>query len=145
MSLLSYTSKLKLTAFKKNYWSFEKDRNECNAGFLKFVVLLAIFLLASNATAFINLSPVAGSQVQENYLIWFEESMSKPTNEPSSEPICEPTNDQMNDPNNYKEKLLQKHCCTDSGIQPLQKHCCTDSGIQSKLSSQVKRQTVVNN
>jgi hypothetical protein len=43
------------------------------------------------------------------------------------------TNDQMNDPNHYKEEPLQKHCCTDSGIQPLQKHCCADSGIQSKL------------
>jgi hypothetical protein len=27
------------------------------------------------------------------------------------------TNDQMNDPNHYKEEPLQKHCCTDSGIQ----------------------------
>jgi hypothetical protein len=39
------------------------------------------------------------------------------------------TNDQMNDPNHYKEEPLQKHCCTDLGIQPLQKHCCADSGI----------------
>jgi hypothetical protein len=36
---------------------------------LKFLVLLAIFLLASNANAFTNLSPVAGSQVKENHLI----------------------------------------------------------------------------
>jgi hypothetical protein len=36
---------------------------------LKFLVLLAIFLLASNANAFTRLSPVAGSQVQENHLI----------------------------------------------------------------------------
>jgi hypothetical protein len=28
------------------------------------------------------------------------------------------TNDQMNDPNHYKEESLQKHSCTDSGIQP---------------------------
>jgi hypothetical protein len=37
--------------------------------FLKFLVLLAIFLLASNANAFTSLSPVAGNQVQENQ--WF--------------------------------------------------------------------------
>jgi hypothetical protein len=43
--------------------------------------------------------------------------MSNPKNELSSKPLCKPTNDQMNDPNHYKEKPLQKHCCTDSGIQ----------------------------
>jgi hypothetical protein len=36
---------------------------------LKILVLLEIFLLASNANAFTSLSPVAGSQVQENHLI----------------------------------------------------------------------------
>jgi hypothetical protein len=36
---------------------------------VKFFVLLPIFLLASNANAFTSLSPVAGSQVQENHLI----------------------------------------------------------------------------
>jgi hypothetical protein len=36
---------------------------------LKILVLLAIFLSASNANAFTSLSPVAGSQVQENHLI----------------------------------------------------------------------------
>jgi hypothetical protein len=36
---------------------------------LKFLVLLAIFLLASNANAFTSLSPIAGSLVQENHLI----------------------------------------------------------------------------
>ncbi len=119
----------------------------------KFLVLLVIFLSASYANAFASLSLVAGNQVWVNHLIRFEESMSKPTNEHSSEPISKPTNDQMNDRNDYKEEPLQKHCCTDLGIQPLQnlgiqplqKHCCTDLGIQSKLSSQVKRQTVVNN
>jgi hypothetical protein len=38
---------------------------------LKILVLLAIFLLASNANAFTSLSPVAGSQIQENHLIRF--------------------------------------------------------------------------
>jgi hypothetical protein len=40
----------------------------------KFWVLLAIFLLAGYANAFLNLSQVAGNQVQVNYLIQFEES-----------------------------------------------------------------------
>ncbi len=55
---------------------------------MKFLVLLAIFLLASNANAFTSLSRVAGGQVQENHLIRFEELMSKSTNEPSSKLIC---------------------------------------------------------
>ena len=50
----------------------------------KFLVLLALFLLASHANAFTSLSPVAESQDQENHLIWFEESMSTARNEPSS-------------------------------------------------------------
>jgi hypothetical protein len=54
-------------------------------------VPLAIFLWASNANAFTNLSLVNGSQVQVNHLIRFEESMSKPTNEPSREPMQKPT------------------------------------------------------
>ncbi len=54
---------------------------------LKILVLLAIFLSASNVNAFTSLSPVAGSQVQKNHLIRFEKLMSKPTNEPSSKPI----------------------------------------------------------
>ncbi len=54
---------------------------------LKFLVLLAIFLLASNANAFTGLSPVAGNQVQENQWFQFVERMSKPTNKPT----CEPT------------------------------------------------------
>jgi hypothetical protein len=36
---------------------------------LKFLVLIAIFLSASNANAFTSLSPVAGNQVQENLLV----------------------------------------------------------------------------
>jgi hypothetical protein len=39
------------------------------AVFAKLLVLIAIFLLASNANAFTSLSPVAGNQVQENH--WF--------------------------------------------------------------------------
>ena len=39
---------------------------------LKFLVPLAIFLSANNANAFTSLSPVAGSQVQENHFKQFE-------------------------------------------------------------------------
>jgi hypothetical protein len=53
---------------------------------LKFLVLLAIFLLASNANAFISLSPVAGNQVQENQCFQLVEPMSKPTNKQTGEP-----------------------------------------------------------
>jgi hypothetical protein len=53
----------------------------------KFLVLLALFLLASNANAFTSLSPVDGSQVQETHLIQLQQPMSCPTNEPSHKPI----------------------------------------------------------
>ncbi len=52
---------------------------------LKFLVLLAIFISASNANAFTSLSPVAGNQVQENQWFQFLEPMSKPTNKPTGE------------------------------------------------------------
>jgi hypothetical protein len=52
---------------------------------LKFL-LLAIFLLVSNANAFTSLSPVAGNQVQDNQWFQFVEPMSKPTNELTGEP-----------------------------------------------------------
>ncbi len=58
--------------------------------FAKLWVLVAIFLLASNANAFTSLSPVAGNQVHENHFIQFEEPMKDPTNEPSCEPTSEP-------------------------------------------------------
>ena len=61
----------------------------------KFLVLLALFLLASHAKAFTSLSSVAGDQVRVNHLIRLQQPLSKPTNEPSREPIREPTNDQM--------------------------------------------------
>ncbi len=62
---------------------------------LKFLVPLAIFLLASNAHAFTSLSSVPGIQVWVNHLTQLQQPMSDPTNEPSLEPRCEPTNDQM--------------------------------------------------
>jgi hypothetical protein len=50
---------------------------------LKSLVLIAIFLLSSNANAFTSLSPVVGNQVQEMHWFYFEEPMNNPTNEPS--------------------------------------------------------------
>jgi hypothetical protein len=57
----------------------------------KFLVLLALFLLASHVHAFTSLSLVAGDQVGVNHLIRLQQLMSKPTNEPSREPIRKPT------------------------------------------------------
>jgi hypothetical protein len=54
--------------------------------FAKLLVLIAIFLLASNANAFTSLSPVAGNQVQENHWFQFVEPMRKPKKEPTGEP-----------------------------------------------------------
>jgi hypothetical protein len=57
----------------------------------KFLVLLALVLLASHANSFTSLSWVAGNQVRINHLTRLQ-PMSDPTNEPSHEPIREPTN-----------------------------------------------------
>jgi hypothetical protein len=62
-----------------------------------FLVLLALFLLASHANAFTSHSSVAGNKVWVNHSIGLQQPMSDPTNKPSHEPICKPTNDQIND------------------------------------------------
>jgi hypothetical protein len=70
---------------------------------LKFFVLIAIFLLASNANAFTSLSPVAGNQVQEKHWFQFEEPINNPTNEPSCKPLSKPMNNQLaNQPMIYR-------------------------------------------
>jgi len=51
----------------------------------KFVVLLALFLLASHVHAFTSLSSVTGDQVRVNHLIRLQQLMSKPTNEMKAE------------------------------------------------------------
>ncbi len=56
----------------------------------KFLMLLALFLLASHANAFTNLSLVAGNQVWFNHFIQLQQLMSYPTNEPSRKPIHKP-------------------------------------------------------
>jgi hypothetical protein len=72
------------------------------AVFAKLLVLIAIFLSASNANAFTSLSSVAGTQVWINHVIRLEEPMSKPT----SEPTRKPTTDQMNDQTTKRLKLV---------------------------------------
>jgi hypothetical protein len=78
---------------------------------LKFLVLIAIFLLASNANAFTSLSPVAGNQVQEKHWFQFEEPMNNPTNEPSCKPMSKPMNDQLaNQPMIYQLTRSNAKC-----------------------------------
>jgi hypothetical protein len=50
----------------------------------KFLVLLALVLLASHANAFTSLSSVAGNQVRINHLTRLQQSISDPMNEPIS-------------------------------------------------------------
>ncbi len=56
------------------------------AAFAKILVLIAIYLLASNANAFTSLSPLAENQVHENHWFRFLEPLRKPTNKPTGEP-----------------------------------------------------------
>jgi hypothetical protein len=75
----------------------------------KFLVHLAIFLLANLGDAFINLSSAAENLVWVNHWIQFVESIREPTNEPSRKPTCKPTNDLMNGQtsNQTKQQLEQ--------------------------------------
>jgi hypothetical protein len=92
--VLCLVTQANMIAFSNAYWTSFKAMKKINAmpALLKFLVLLAIFLLASNANAFTSLSPVAGNQVWVNHLIQFDKSMSKPTNQPSCK-SQKPTND----------------------------------------------------
>ena len=58
----------------------------------KFVILLAIFLLASYANTFLHMSPVTVNQVWENHLIRFEDSMIKQKKKSSRDPTHKPSN-----------------------------------------------------
>ncbi len=76
----------------------------------KFLVLLAIFLLARHANAFTCLSPIARNQVPGNHFIQFEESISKQKNEPSYESNSKPIKQIDLDaelPNNLSQKKSQ--------------------------------------
>jgi hypothetical protein len=81
-----------LTAFKNIIWKamISKGLNAMPA-LSKFLVLLALVILASHANTFTNLSLVAGNQVRVNHLTRLQQPMSDPTNEASCEPIREPT------------------------------------------------------
>jgi hypothetical protein len=76
---------------KKIIEALKTKRIEAMPALSKFLVLLAIILLARHANAFTCLSPIARNQVQGNHFIQFEESMSNPINKPSFEPIHKPT------------------------------------------------------
>ena len=88
----------------------KRKRLNAMPALLKFLVLLAIFLLASHSNAFVSLSSVAGNQVRVNHLIRLHQPMSDPTNEPCREPISEPTKRMDLDavlPNNLSSKKTQ--------------------------------------
>jgi hypothetical protein len=87
----------------------------------KFLVLLAIFLLARSGDALMNLSSAAGDLVPVNHLIQFVEPMSKPTNKPTVkltnehryenylQPLCfsdEPTSGSTNNNANNASELI---------------------------------------
>jgi hypothetical protein len=56
------------------------------AVFAQLLVLIAVFLLASYANAFLNLNQVAGNQIQLNHLIRFKETNIQ-NSEASFDPI----------------------------------------------------------
>jgi hypothetical protein len=100
---------------------------------LKFLVLIAIFLLASNANVFTSLSLVAGNQVRVNHLIHFQQPMSNPTNEPSHEITCKPTTDQMNDQVTKQLRLVALLPDNQSSKRVTFSDQVQDIEIQSKL------------
>jgi hypothetical protein len=69
----------------------KRKRLNAMPALLKFLVLLALFLSASNANAFTSLSSVAGNQVRVNHLTRLQQPISNSTNEPSRELIRKPT------------------------------------------------------
>jgi hypothetical protein len=69
MSLLSYTSKTKTDCVKKTVEALKSKRLNGMTALSKFLVLLAIFLLANLGDAFINLSSTAGNLVWVNHWI----------------------------------------------------------------------------
>jgi hypothetical protein len=84
-----------LIVFYNIYWASSEamKRKRLNAmpALLKFLVLLALFLSASNSNAFTSFSSVAGNQVRINHLTQLQQQMNDPTNEQSRKPIRKPT------------------------------------------------------
>jgi hypothetical protein len=64
--------------FKNFIEALKTKRIKAMPALSKFLVLLAIFLLARHAHAFTCLSPIARNQVQGNHFIQFEEPTSEP-------------------------------------------------------------------
>jgi hypothetical protein len=69
MSLLSYTSESNTDCVKFFIEALKRKRLNGMTALYKFLVLLAIFLLASYANAFLGVNQVAGDQVQVNNFI----------------------------------------------------------------------------
>jgi hypothetical protein len=69
MSLLSLQANRTLTAFKNLIEALKRKGLNGMTALSKFLVLLAIFLLASYANAFLRMNQVAGDQVQVNHFI----------------------------------------------------------------------------
>ncbi len=92
---------------------------------LKFLVLIAIFLLASYANAFSSPTPVAGNQVQENQWFQFVEPVSKPMNEPTVKPtkqtelpnIFTSDTSEMSNPTINQDREGEEHSETVSNVE----------------------------
>jgi hypothetical protein len=99
----------------------------------KFLVLLAIFLLASYANAFVSLGSAAGTQIWINHVIQLEEPMSNQTKIPACESTCKPTTDQMNDQTTKQLRLVALLPDNQSSKRVTFSNQVQDIEIQSKL------------
>jgi hypothetical protein len=105
----------------------------------EFLVLLGIFVLASNVNAFTSLSLVSGNQFRVNHLIQSQQPMSDPMNEPSREPIREPTNDRkktlsFNDKSSSKFQLVVASIANEcsKGLSKKTDQCTMNNSRQSR-------------
>jgi hypothetical protein len=103
------------------------------AALSKFLVLLANFLLASYANAFVSLGLAAGTQIWINHVIQLKEPMSKPTKIPAHKSTCEPTTDQMNDQTTKQLRLVALLPDNQSSKRVTFSNQVQDIEIQSKL------------
>jgi hypothetical protein len=78
------------------------------AALAKLLVLIVIFLSASNANAFTSLSPVARNQVQENQWSQFVKPMSKPKNKSTGEPTNSSQCGLYHDKKSERESFVDK-------------------------------------
>jgi hypothetical protein len=99
----------------------------------KFLVLFAIFLLASYANAFVSLGSAAGTQIWINHVIQLEEPMSKPMKIPARKSTCKSTTDQMNDQTTKRLRLVALLPDNQSSKRVTFSDQVQDIEIQSKL------------